>query len=213
VSTHGPSEVPPGAGPPRPPGAPGGGSHRAPGAIQPLRAVLVLLVAVLVAVVVLARLGGTHASQALPAHKTTTTVHKSSARTTTSTSTTVVGTSTTTSTTIPASSVVVLVLNGWTTRHAALFFMKRLVTFGYDLRVPIDAATADNQVSMVFYVHAQYEPSALAIAGDLDIALSDVVAPSSTNDSALTTADTDSADVIVLVGGNISGRVPVGYNG
>ena len=178
-----------------------------------MRAVLVLMAAVLVAVVVLARLGGTHTSGALPVHQTTTTVHKGAARTTTSTSTTVVGVSTTTSTTIPVASVVVLVLNGWTTEHAALFFKNRLATFGYDLRSPIDAATSDNKTSSVFYVHARYEPSALAIAGELSIPSADVVAPASTNDSALTTTDINSADVIVLVGENISGKVPVGYKG
>jgi hypothetical protein len=172
----------------------------------------VLLVAVLVAVVVLARLGGTHTSAAPPARATSTTVATGPSRTIASTSTTVVGTSTTTTTTIPTSSVLVLVLNGWTTMHAALYFKDKLATFGYDLRVPIDAVTDTNKTSQVYYVHPQYEATALAIAGDLDLPATDVVATTST-DAALTSTDIDSADVILLVGEDISGRVPAGYNG
>jgi hypothetical protein len=214
VSNQGPSEGAPGqTGASRRPGARGGGPpQRPPGAIQPLRAVLVLLVAVLVAVVVLARLGGTHSNAAPPNRTTSTTSSTPPSRTIASTSTTVVGTSTTTTTTIPTSSVLVLVLNGWTTSHAALFFKNKLATFGYDLRVPIDAVTSNNKTSRVYYVHPQYEATALAIAGDLDLPATDVVAVSST-DAALTSTDIESAYVILLVGEDISGRVPAGYNG
>ena len=200
----------------QPGGPPGTGPHRSPGAIQPVRAVLVLLVAALVAVVVLARLGGAGATitPITPASKVTTTTTTAPVASAASTTTTanVVGTSTTT-TTIAPSHVLVLVLNGWTTRHAALYFKNRLAFFGYDLLVPVDAVSDTNQTSKIFYVHAQYEPTALAIAGELDLPASDVLAPSSGNDSALVTADLNSADVIVLVGEDISGRVPAGYNG
>ena len=70
----------------------------------------------------------------------------------------------TTTTTLPPSSVLVLVLNGWQTEHAALFYKNQLAPQGYDLRAPADAATDDNTVSEVFYVHPQYEPNAIAIA-------------------------------------------------
>jgi hypothetical protein len=181
-----------------------------------VRAVLVLLVAALVAVVVLVRLGGagTGVTPITPASKvnSTTTTARVAAPTSTTTTTTVVGPSSTT-TTIAPSHVLVLVLNGWTTRHAALYFKNRLAFFGYDLLVAADAANATNQTSTIFYVHAQYEPTALAIAGELDLPATDVLAPSSSNDSALVTANLNSADVIVLVGEDISGRVPAGYNG
>lgn len=107
----------------------------------------------------------------------------------------------------------VLVLNGWSTRHAALYYKNRLAPYGFDLLTPIDAATADNKQSLVFYEHSQYQAVALTIAQDLSIPTANVVAPSSTNDSALTETDQAAADVIVLVGEDISGKVPTGYNG
>jgi hypothetical protein len=214
VSTQGPSEVSSGAsGPTRPGRAAGGGSTRPPGAIQPVRALAVILIAAVVVVVVLARMSGAHLTAAPSTTRVaTTTVPTTRPGPTTSTPTTAV-VATTTTTTIPPSSVLVLVLNGWTTRHAALYYKNQLAPHGYDLRVPIYAATDTNQDSGVFFVHAQYEPTALVIAGDLGIPSAAVVAPSSTNDTALTPADLDEADVIVLVGANISGKVPAGYNG
>ncbi|HTW10790.1 MAG TPA: hypothetical protein VME46_25040 [Acidimicrobiales bacterium] len=183
-----------------------------------MRALLVLVVAAVVAVVVLARLaGGPAGSAATPTtslQTTTSTSAKTGPSTVSSpTTTTTVVTPAATTTTIAPSHVLVLVLNGWTTYHAALYFKNQLSFYDYDLKVPEDAETDTNTRSLVFYTHAQYEPSATQIAKDLHLSPSAVVAPSPTNDGALTVSYIDSADVILLVGEDISGRVPSGYKG
>ncbi|HMK97571.1 MAG TPA: LytR C-terminal domain-containing protein [Acidimicrobiales bacterium] len=211
------STIPPGQPGPGPAGGGGSPGRGAPPSVNRLlRGGLVLIVAVVVAVVVIARLGST-TKPASSAHLTTTTTTTKAAVSTTAT-TAPPGSSTTTlpattTTALPPRTVLVRVLNGWTTRHAALYFKNQLATFGYDLGVPIDAATSDNKISQVFYLHPQYLASALAIASELGIAASSVLAPTTANSSALTAADEASTDVIVVVGEDISGKVPVGYNG
>lgn len=171
-----------------------------------------LVLAVVVAVAVLARMSSSPTTAASSTHhNTTTTPAKVAATTSTTAGTTSTTLPATTTTTLPPSSVLVLVLNGWTTEHAALFYKNQLAPVGYDLRAPADAATDDNTVSEVFYTHPQYEAVAASIAARLGLLPSRVLAPIPADDSALTTADIAAADVIVLVGEDISGKVPVGY--
>ena len=172
-----------------------------------------LLVAGVLAVVVLGRMGGTGGTAALTKRTTTTTVPVTRAATTTTTSTPVTTLPTTTTTTVAPSSVLVQVLNGWTTLHGALYFKNQLQPHGYDVLVPLDALTNTIKSSVVFYVHPAYAASAMAIAQDLGIPPSAVVAPTTQNDSAVPATDLTQADVVVLIGKDISARVPAGYKG
>jgi len=183
----------------------------------------VLAAAVVIAVLVLARMSGAPSPAASAAkHPTTAATTTTRGQHTSGAPTTMPGRSsltttstqpTTTTTTVPPSSVLVQVLNGWTTLHAALYYKNQLAKYGYDLRTPLDAATSDNTVSEVFYEHPQYAASALAVASEIGVTSSDVVAPTTANDSALTASTQASSDVIVLVGEDISGRVPENYQG
>ena len=166
--------------------------------------------AAVVVVVVLARMGTSHIPAIVSAHS----------QSTTTTSTTVPGTATTTTTGSPApttttlapSSVTLLILNGWTREHAALYFQTELAGFGYDTLAPTDAATNTNKYSEMFVVHSRYEANAKVIAQSLGLSSSVVVAPRPTNDSAIPAADLGSADLIFVIGEDISSRVPPGYS-
>lgn len=208
VSASGPFDGAPPA-EPVPPGPPG--ERRAgPGAlVNPNRAGLVLLAAVVLAVFVLARTSEPR-SAALAGHPVPTTAHATRPRVAPTTSS-VPATTTTTTTTVPPSSVVVLVLNGWTTSHAALYFKNQLATQGYDMRAPSNATTSTNATSEIFVTKSSDEASALAIAHFLGLPSSVVVTPTPTNDSAVPGGYLQQADVVVVVGGDISGRVPAGY--
>ena len=225
ASSSGPS------GPPGPPGSSGragrsGASGQPTGSSRLLRGALVLAAAVVIAVLVLARMGGVPSTAANAAkHSTTAPTTAAGGHHLLGTSTTLAGRSSSTTTattsssteptttTLPSSSVLVQVLNGWTKLHAALYYKNQLAKYGYDLRTPLDAATSDNAASEVFYEHPQFEPSALAIASEIGVSASNVVSPTAANDSALTTSTQASSDVIVLVGEDISGRVPANYQG
>jgi hypothetical protein len=108
--------------------------------------------------------------------------------------------------------VTLLVLNGWTKEHAALYFQTELAGFGYDTLAPTDAATNTNKYSEMFVVRSRYEGNAKVIAQSLGLSSSVVVAPRPANDSAVPSADLDSADLIFVVGEDISSRVPPGYS-
>jgi hypothetical protein len=209
VSEQGPPDGPASSGPA---GQPGGSSRpaRPASTSQPLRAALVIVVAVAITVGVLVRMSPGHSS-ASPA----TTARRSEVTTTVpavTTTPTVVSTTTST-TTIPPATVTVLVLNGWTTEHAALYFQKKLAGDGYDTLAPNNALDETNATSSVFVVTPADSATGTAIAELLGIAASAVVAPSATNDSAIPASLLHQADIIVLVGGDISKQVPVGYNG
>lgn len=194
--------------PQRPPSPPRGRAS-----IQPARALLVVGVAVLVAVLVLARMTSSPPKAVAAAHSTTTTTAGATSSTTPPSTTTTTVATTTTSTTLPPSSVTVLVLNGWTTYHAALYFQHELAAKGYDTRAPANAISDTNKTSQVFFTSPAYQANALAIASALALPAAAVVAPTATNDAAVPASELSGADIILLVGGDISVRVPAGYNG
>jgi hypothetical protein len=105
------------------------------------------------------------------------------------------------------------VLNGWTTRHAALYFQKKLAADGYDTLAPNNALNETNATTSVFVVTPADSATGTAIAELLGLAASAVALPSPTNDSAVPTTLLHQADIIVVVGGDISKEVPVGYSG
>lgn len=207
------SSMPP-SGPPPPPSGPSGDRPLAgrPGAVQPFRALVILAVAVVVAVVVLARMT-TSPAKPVAAHSGAKTAPRTSPNTTphgTTTTTTTVP-STTTSTTLVPSSVTVAVLNGWTTAHGALYFQHLLAAQGYDTRAPANAISDTNKASAVFFTSVAYRSNALGIAAYLKLPATSVLAPTTSNDVALPSYYLSGTDIILLVGGDISGRVPAGY--
>jgi hypothetical protein len=176
----------------------------------------VVVVAVAIAVGVLVRMSPAHSSASPPgtthpAAVTTTTVPTGTATTTP----TVISTTTTTAITVPPSTVTVLVLNGWTTEHAALYFQKKLAGDGYDTLAPNNALDETNTTTSVFVVTPADSATGTAIAELLGVSdpLTAVVAPSATNDSAVPASVLHQADIIVVVGGDISKQVPAGYTG
>jgi len=211
VSVQGPPDGPGSSGPP---GSPGGSPTptRQGATSQPLRAALVVVVAIAIAVGVLVRMSPAHSSASPPG-----TTHPAAVSTTTVPSATttpaVVSTTTTTTVTVPPSTVTVLVLNGWTTRHAALYFQKKLAGDGYDTLAPNNALNQTNATTSVFAVTPADSATGTAIAELLGLSPSAVVAPSTTNDSAIPATLLHQADIIVVVGGDISKQVPAGYNG
>jgi hypothetical protein len=212
VSVQGPPDGPASSGPP---GSPGGSPARArPGATsQPLRAALVVVVAVAIAVGVLVRMSPAHSSVSSPG-----TTHPAAVTTTsvpTGTPTTapaVANTTTTTTVPVPPSTVTVLVLNGWTTRHAALYFQKKLAGDGYDTLAPNNALNETNTTTSVFVVSPADSATGTAIAELLGLSSTAVVTPSATNDSAIPATLLHQADIVVVVGEDISKQVPVGYS-
>jgi hypothetical protein len=114
---------------------------------------------------------------------------------------------------LPPSKVTVLVLNGWTTRHAALFFKHRLAGDGYDTLAPTNATTETNRDSRIFVVSPGDSANALAIAAFLGLPSSAVLTPTPANDSAVPVNLLHQADLVLVVGGDISKQVPPGYNG
>jgi hypothetical protein len=167
-----------------------------------------VVVAIAIGVVVLVRMGG------VPTHASSTSSSRAAVVVTTTTTTQLTSSSTvSTTTTVPARSVTVLVLNGYTTRHAALYFQKKLVGLGYDTRAPADAATSTDKTSQVFVVNASDLPNAQAVAQALGLSPSAVLTPTPANDSAIPPAYLHQADLIVVVGADISSEVPPGYKG
>jgi hypothetical protein len=217
MSTLGPPGTPNDPGPIGPGGTPPPPSRRNS---QPLRAIVIVIVAVAIAVVVLARMSPAK-STASPTQSTvstttttTTTISGSGTTTTTTSTSTTLPTSTTTTTTVPASSVTVLVLNGWTTPHAALYFQQKLAKHGYDTLAPENAATNTNKTSYIYVANGtRQSTNAYEVAGIVGVGPSQVVVPNATNDAAIPPASLHQADLIVLVGEDISGQVPTGYSG
>jgi hypothetical protein len=213
VSVQGPPDGPGSSGTSGGPGGPASPTRQG-ATSQPLRAALVVIVAVAIAVGVLVRMSPAHSSASPggtthPSTVTTTTVPAS----TVTTLPAVVTTTSTTAVTAPPSSVTVLVLNGWTTEHAALYFQKKLAGDGYDTLAPNNALNEANATTSVFVVSPADSATGTAIAELLGLSASAVVAPSATNDSAIPASVLHQADIVVVVGADISKQVPVGYKG
>jgi hypothetical protein len=172
------------------------------------------VVAVVVGVFVLARTGSAPTTAAT--HVPPTTVRTTTVPVTTVGRSTVVTTSTTTTTaptvTLPPAKVTVLVLNGWTVRHAALFFQHKLAGDGYDTLAPTNATTETNKHSEIFVVSPGDSPNALSIAAFLGLPSSAVMTPTPANDSAVAATLLHQADLVLVVGSDISNQVPSGYN-
>jgi len=186
------------------------GSGPQPGGLRPLRAVAIVVLAVVVGLVVLARMSSSPSSVAA-SRPTRTTRPVPTTAGVAKTTTTV---PTTTPTTVAPTNVRVLVLNGYTKYHAALYYKNKLAALGYDTLAPMDAITSTNMTSTIFVITPSDRANALALArSPLGLPASDVVAPTLANDSAVPTARLHLADLILLVGADISSRVPAGYNG
>jgi cytoskeletal protein RodZ len=199
------------AGDPGAPGAPPRGRTS-----QPLRAVVVVIVAVVIGVLVLARMstpGGTAAATTSSSTATPTTV-ASSGTTTSSTTSTTVATSSTTTTTVAPSTVTILVLNGWTTPHGALYFQMKLSKQGYDTLAPNNAATNTVKLSKIYICKGTAKSTnAYQVAGIVGVGPAAVVHPTPENAAAVPPSMLQLADLVVLVGEDISGQVPAGYSG
>ena len=110
-----------------------------------------VIVAVVIGVLVLARMSTPGSTAATTSSSTATPTTAASAGTTTSiATTTTVATSSTTTTTVAPSTVTVLVLNGWTTAHGALYFQMKLSKQGYDTLAPNNAATNTVKLSKIY---------------------------------------------------------------
>lgn len=192
-----------------------GGPPRSPRTSQPIRAVLVVVVVVAIGVLVLARMSTPRGTAATTSSGTSTSTTAASAGTTTTSSTsTTVPTSSTTTTTVAPSSVTVLVLNGWTTPHAALYFQSKLSKQGYDTLAPNNAATNTVKLSEILIAKGTAKSTnAYQVAGIIGVGPSQVEKLSATNDSAVPPSMVSLADLIVLVGEDISHQVPAGYSG
>lgn len=176
---------------------------------------MVVVVAVLVGVFVLARTGGapTTAATHLPSTSAPTTVPVRTVVTKPTVVTTGAPTTKAPTTTLPPSKVTVLVLNGFTVRHAALFFQHKLVSDGYDTLAPTNATTETNKTSQVFVISPGYSTNALAIAAYLGLPSSAVLTPTPANDVAVPSTLLHQADLVLVVGGDISNQVPADYKG
>ena len=198
------------------PGDPGGGGGppRPPRTSQPIRAILVVVVVVAIGVLVLARMSTPGSTAATTSSGTSTTTTVAGARTTTtSTTTTTVPTSSTTTTTVPASSVTVLVLNGWTTPHAALYFQMKLSKEGYDTLAPNNAAINTVKTSEILIAKGTAKSTnAYQVAGIVGVGPAQVETLTATNSTAVPPSMLHLADLIVVVGQDISGQVPTGYS-
>lgn len=192
-----------------------GGAPRPPRTSQPIRAVLVVVVVVAIGVLVLARMSTPRSTAATTSSGTSTSTTATSAGTTSTTTTsTTVPTSSTTTTTVAPSSVTVLVLNGWTTPHAALYFQTKLSKNGYDTLAPNNAATNTVKVTDIFIAKGTAKSTnAYQVAGIIGVGPSQVVKPTPANDAAIPPSMLSLADLIVVVGEDISHQVPAGYSG
>jgi cytoskeletal protein RodZ len=202
-------------GEPGDPGAPGT-PPRAPRTSQPLRAVLVVIVAAAIGVLVLARMStpGSTAATTTSTSSSTATTSASVGTTTTSTTPTATSTSSTTTTTVAPSSVTVLVLNGWTTPHGALYFQTKLSKHGYDTLAPNNAATNTVKLSKILIAKGTAESTnAYQVAGIVGVGPAAVEKLTPANSAAVPANMTRLADLIVLVGEDISHQVPAGYTG
>ncbi len=203
--------------PPGDAGDPGtaGAAPRRPRSSQPLRAVAVVIVAVVIGVLVLARMNTPGSTAATTSSSTATPTTAASAGTTTSiATTTTVATSSTTTTTVAPSTVTVLVLNGWTTAHGALYFQMKLSKQGYDTLAPNNAATNTVKLSKIYICKGTAKSTnAYQVAGIVGVGPAAVVHPTPENAAAVPPSLLQVADLVVLVGEDISGQVPAGYSG
>jgi hypothetical protein len=103
------------------------------------------------------------------------------------------------------------VLNGGTVFHAALYFQTKLGAAGYDVRAPANATSETNKLTEIFVVDPAVRSNAYEIAQLIKASPSSVMTPSTTNDSAVPPGMLDAADVIVVVGADISAQVPPNF--
>jgi hypothetical protein len=110
--------------------------------------------------------------------------------------------------------VTVLVLNGWTTSHGALYFQTKLSKHGYDTLAPNNAAVNTVKLSKILIAKGTAaSTNAYQVAGIVGVGPAAVEKLTPANDSAVPPSMTQLADLIVLVGEDISGQVPAGYTG
>lgn len=184
---------------------------------------MVVVVVVAVGVLVLSQLNtpGTAATTTTSRGATVTTAtggggsgHGHGTTTTTVPATTTTTVPPTTTTTVAPSSVTVLVLNGTTTPHAALFFQSKLSKQGFDTLAPNNAAINTVQSSQIFIAKGgAASTDAYQIAGIVGVGPAAVVMPSPTNDSAIPPSMLSLADIVVVIGSDITKQVPAGYAG
>jgi LytR cell envelope-related transcriptional attenuator len=107
------------------------------------------------------------------------------------------------------------VLNGWTTPHGALYFQSKLSKAGYDTLAPNNAATDTVQLSKIYIAKGTPKSTnAYQVAGIVGVGPAAVVLkPTPENAPAIPPSMLSLADLIVLVGKDISGQVPAGYSG
>jgi hypothetical protein len=193
---------------PRGPQPPGRGAP-SPG-WSPLRALLVLAIAVALGAYLI-DLGAGHHTPVSGASSSSTTGTTTTTTTTTSTTTTTTagGGSTTTTTTAPAgvhpsATVKVLVANASQTNGVATYYSQKLATAGWGTLTPVTATTA-RSTSTIFYAAGQ-KRDALAVATALGLATS-ALQPLGGTVPVLSTAG---ADIVVVAGNDLASKVPAG---
>jgi len=180
---------------------------------SPLRALLVLAIAVALGAYLIDLGAGHHTpvSGASSSSTTGTTTITTTTTTTTSTTTTTTagGGSTTTTTTAPAgvhpnTTVKVLVANASQTNGVATYYSQKLATAGWGTLTPVTATTA-RSTSTIFYATGQ-KRDALAVATALGLPTS-AVQPLGGTVPVLSTAG---ADIVVIAGNDLASKVPAG---
>ena len=94
-----------------------------------------------------------------------------------------------------------------------MYFQRKLSAAGYDTLAPTNATTETNKSAQIFVVSPGDSANALAIAALLGAPPSAVVTPTPGNDSAVPASMLHQADLVLVVGGDISKQVPAGYKG
>jgi hypothetical protein len=131
---------------------------RAEGAVNPVKAVGVIAVMVIIGIVVLLKLGGGTHSAAVgtaPSHRSTTTL-------------TTLPPATTTTTLLPPAAVKVQVLNGLLTGSLAGEWDTKLQAKGYKTGLA-DNATTRTTTSIIYVLSPGYQPEALALAATVGL--------------------------------------------
>jgi hypothetical protein len=195
------------------PRRPGGRTLGGDPTMQTGRAVAIMAVLVVVAVLVLARMNGSSGTAKASAADTT----KRSTTTTTvvSASTTSVVATTTTTTLPPValSAVKLAVLNGTGTAHGAAYYKSKLGADGYNTLPPGDATTTTVKSSVIFVVTPADRSAGLSLAKTLGLSTSVVVDPTAANDTVVPASTLHSADLILVLGTDLISQVPTGYTG
>jgi hypothetical protein len=175
------------------------GSFARDAGTQTGRAVVLIVVAVLVAVLLLNHSGKTTAN----ASSTATTAHSTATTVPSATTTTVPATTTTT---VPLSSVKVQVLNGASpTRAIAGPFTVKLRTMGYDT-VAADNATSDVTTSSIYVLVTGFAPEAATLATSLGLPASAVVTTVPASAPIPASTKTLAPDLVLVVGPDLASK-------